>query len=163
MISILLPQTPNYNVITFFCTIKLCLTKEIVNSLRVNAILNALVPLPGDGAWHSLYKRWDTWRTFKSCLWAGTLPHVVFSVFLQLSEGTATQQTLHGLQPFTTYSIGVEACTCFNCCSKGPTAELRTHPAPPSGLSSPQIQMLSSRTASFQWSPPLLPNGVIQR
>ncbi|XP_040491950.1 usherin [Ursus maritimus] len=79
-----------------------------------------------------------------------------------LSEGMATQQTLHGLQPFTTYSIGVEACTCFNCCSKGPTAELRTHPAPPSGLSSPQIQTLSSRTASFQWSPPLFPNGVIQ-
>uniref|UniRef100_A0A673TE79 Usherin n=1 Tax=Suricata suricatta TaxID=37032 RepID=A0A673TE79_SURSU len=79
-----------------------------------------------------------------------------------LSEGTATQQTLHGLQPFTTYSIGVEACTCFNCCSKGPTAELRTHPAPPSGLSSPQIQTLSSRAASFQWSRPLFPNGVIQ-
>ncbi|XP_025748029.1 usherin [Callorhinus ursinus] len=79
-----------------------------------------------------------------------------------LSEGMATQQTLHGLQPFTTYSVGVEACTCFNCCSKGPTAELRTHPAPPSGLSSPQIQTLSSRTGSFRWSPPLFPNGVIQ-
>ncbi|KAM9109657.1 usherin isoform 1-T1 [Megaptera novaeangliae] len=79
-----------------------------------------------------------------------------------LAEGLATQQTLHGLQPFTTYSIGVEACTCFNCCSQGPTAELRTHPAPPSGLSSPQIQTLASRTASFQWSPPLFPNGVIQ-
>ncbi|XP_058895005.1 usherin [Kogia breviceps] len=79
-----------------------------------------------------------------------------------LSEGLATQQTLHGLQPFTTYSIGVEACTCFNCCSQGPTAELRTPPAPPSGLSSPQIQTLASRTASFQWSPPLFPNGVIQ-
>ncbi|ELW55473.1 Usherin [Tupaia chinensis] len=79
-----------------------------------------------------------------------------------LSEGMATQQTLHDLQPFTTYSIGVEACTCFNCCSKGPTAELKTHPAPPSGLSSPQIQTLASRTASFQWNPPLFPNGVIQ-
>ncbi|KAM9212500.1 usherin [Dugong dugon] len=79
-----------------------------------------------------------------------------------LSEGTATQQTLHGLQPFTTYSIGVEVCTCFNCCSKGPTADLRTQPASPSGLPSPQIQTLASRTASFQWSPPLSPNGVIQ-
>ncbi|XP_002760562.4 usherin [Callithrix jacchus] len=78
-----------------------------------------------------------------------------------LSEGMATQQTLHGLQPFTNYSIGVEACTCFNCCSKGPTVELRTHPAPPSGLSSPQIETLASRTASFQWSPPMFPNGVI--
>ncbi|KAI5940642.1 Usherin [Manis javanica] len=79
-----------------------------------------------------------------------------------LSEGMATRQTLRGLQPFTVYSIGVEACTCFNCCSKGPTAELRTPPAPPSGLSSPQIQTLTSRTAFFQWSPPLFPNGVIQ-
>ncbi|XP_006890633.1 PREDICTED: usherin [Elephantulus edwardii] len=82
-------------------------------------------------------------------------------VVMVLSEGTTTQQTLHGLQPFTAYSIGVEACTCFNCCSKGPTAELRTHPAPPLGLPSPQIQTLASRTASFQWSPPLSPNGVI--
>ncbi|XP_016076620.1 PREDICTED: usherin [Miniopterus natalensis] len=79
-----------------------------------------------------------------------------------LSEGLATQQTLQGLRPFTSYSIGVEACTCFNCCSKGPTAELRTHPAPPSGVPSPQVQALASRTASFQWSPPLYPNGVIQ-
>ncbi|KAM8817678.1 usherin isoform 1-T1 [Rhynchonycteris naso] len=78
-----------------------------------------------------------------------------------LSEGMATQQMLHGLQPFTTYAIGVEACTCFSCCSKGPTAELRTQPAPPMGLSSPQIQTLASRTASFQWAAPLNPNGVI--
>ncbi|KAM5238832.1 usherin [Ctenodactylus gundi] len=79
-----------------------------------------------------------------------------------LSEGTVTQQTLHGLKPFTSYSIGVEACTCFNCCSRGPTAELRTRPAPPSGVTSPQVQALTSRTASFQWRPPLFPNGVIQ-
>nr|XP_019599683.1 PREDICTED: usherin isoform X2 [Rhinolophus sinicus] len=79
-----------------------------------------------------------------------------------LSEGRATQQTLHGLQPFTTYLVGVEACTCFNCCRKGPMAELRTHPAPPAGQSSPHIQTLASRTASFRWSPPLFPNGVIQ-
>ncbi|KAG8518191.1 Usherin, partial [Galemys pyrenaicus] len=79
-----------------------------------------------------------------------------------LSEGRATQQTLHSLLPFTAYSVGVEACTCFNCCSKGPTAQLRTQPAAPSGLSSPQIKTLASRMASFQWSAPLLPNGVIQ-
>ncbi|XP_004685295.1 PREDICTED: LOW QUALITY PROTEIN: usherin [Condylura cristata] len=79
-----------------------------------------------------------------------------------LSEGTATQQTLHHLQPFTTYSVGVEACTCFSCCSKGPTAQLRTQPAPPSKLSSPQVKTLASRMVSFQWSAPFLPNGVIQ-
>ncbi|XP_059533348.1 usherin [Myotis daubentonii] len=81
---------------------------------------------------------------------------------LVLSEGPAAQQTLRGLQPFTTYSVGVEACTCFKCCSRGPTAELRTHPAPPAGVASPHIQALASRTASFLWSPPLFPNGIIQ-
>ncbi|XP_058131204.1 usherin [Dasypus novemcinctus] len=83
-------------------------------------------------------------------------------VEMVLSEGTATQQTLHGLQPFTAYTIGVEACTCFNCCSRGPTAELRTHPAPPAGLPSPQIQTLASRTAFCQWRPPRFPNGVVE-
>ncbi|EGV92555.1 Usherin [Cricetulus griseus] len=78
-----------------------------------------------------------------------------------LSEGMATQQTLHDLRPFTTYAIGVEACTCFNCCSRGPTAKLTTHPAPPAGLSPPQVQTLGSRMASFQWTPPRLPNGAI--
>ncbi|ELK32172.1 Usherin [Myotis davidii] len=81
---------------------------------------------------------------------------------LVLSEGPAAQQTLRGLQPFTTYSVGVEACTCFNCCSRGPTAELRTRPAPPAGVASPHIQALASRTASVLWSPPLFPNGIIQ-
>ncbi|XP_028616049.1 usherin isoform X2 [Grammomys surdaster] len=81
--------------------------------------------------------------------------------YITLSEGVATQQTLHDLRPFTTYTIGVEACTCFNCCSRGPTAELKTHPAPPSGLSPPQVQTLGSRMASFQWTHPRLPNGVI--
>eukprot|EP00076_Gallus_gallus_P047875 XP_419417.4 usherin isoform X2 [Gallus gallus] len=78
-----------------------------------------------------------------------------------LSEGTATQQTIHGLKPFTTYSIGVEACTCFNCCSKGPTAQITTQPAPPSEQPPPQIRAVTSRNASFQWSGPQSPNGIV--
>uniref|UniRef100_A0A8C6NEI0 Usherin n=1 Tax=Melopsittacus undulatus TaxID=13146 RepID=A0A8C6NEI0_MELUD len=78
-----------------------------------------------------------------------------------LSEGTATQQTIHGLKPFTTYSIGVEACTCFNCCSKGPMAQITTQPAPPSEQPPPQIRTVSSRNASFQWSAPQSPNGIV--
>ncbi|XP_040523223.1 usherin isoform X2 [Gallus gallus] len=78
-----------------------------------------------------------------------------------LSEGTATQQTIHGLKPFTTYSIGVEACTCFNCCSKGPTAQITTQPAPPSEQPPPQIRAVTSRNASFQWSAPQSPNGIV--
>uniref|UniRef100_A0A8B9DD56 Usherin n=1 Tax=Anser cygnoides TaxID=8845 RepID=A0A8B9DD56_ANSCY len=78
-----------------------------------------------------------------------------------LSEGTATQQTIHGLKPFTTYSIGVEACTCFNCCSKGPMAQITTQPAPPSEQPPPQIRTVTSRNASFQWSAPQSPNGIV--
>ncbi|XP_065600248.1 usherin [Cyrtonyx montezumae] len=78
-----------------------------------------------------------------------------------LSEGTATQQTIHGLKPFTTYSIGVEACTCFNCCSKGPMAQITTQPAPPSEQPPPQIRAVTSRNASFQWSAPQSPNGIV--
>ncbi|XP_013375386.1 PREDICTED: usherin isoform X1 [Chinchilla lanigera] len=109
------------------------------------AVLNISVPAKPNGN-ISLY------RLFSNT--SGTL--------VVLSEGTAAQQTLHDLRPFTTYSVGVEACTCFNCCSRGPTAELRTRPAPPSSPASPRVQQLGSRTASFQWGPPLFPNGVLQ-
>ncbi|XP_062981457.1 usherin [Elgaria multicarinata webbii] len=80
-----------------------------------------------------------------------------------LSEGTATQQTIHGLKPFTTYSVGVEACTCFNCCSKGPVAQVTTQPAPPSHQPPPSAYSLSSRNASFRWDAPLEPNGIVRR
>ncbi|KAF7254214.1 Usherin, partial [Varanus komodoensis] len=82
---------------------------------------------------------------------------------VQLSEGTATQQTIHGLKPFTTYSVGVEACTCFNCCSKGPMAQVTTQPAPPAEQPPPHVHSMSSRVASFQWDAPQEPNGIVGR
>ncbi|XP_053139313.1 usherin [Hemicordylus capensis] len=80
-----------------------------------------------------------------------------------LSEGTSTQQTIHGLKPFTTYSVGVEACTCFNCCSKGPVAQLTTQPAPPSEQPPPYVRSMTSRNASLQWDAPREPNGIVRR
>ncbi|XP_028580478.2 usherin [Podarcis muralis] len=80
-----------------------------------------------------------------------------------LSEGTATQQTIHGLRPFTTYSVGVEACTCFSCCSKGPVAHVTTQPAPPSQQPPPFIHSMTSRNASLQWDAPREPNGIVRR
>lgn len=43
------------------------------------------------------------------------LPKVsLYSIlFLQLSEGTSHQQTLHDLQPYTQYWVGIEACSCY--------------------------------------------------
>uniref|UniRef100_A0ABM5FBM8 Usherin n=1 Tax=Pogona vitticeps TaxID=103695 RepID=A0ABM5FBM8_9SAUR len=80
-----------------------------------------------------------------------------------LSEGTATQQTIHGLKPFTTYSVGVEACTCFSCCSKGPVAQVTTQPAPPAQQPPPYVDSMTSRTASFHWDAPQEPNGIVRR
>ncbi|XP_060897032.1 usherin [Labrus mixtus] len=79
-----------------------------------------------------------------------------------LSEGTSHQQTLHGLRPYTQYWVGVEACTCYQCCSRGLLTELRTLAAPPAQQPPPQPVTLTSRSIQLQWDEPLAPNGVIE-
>ncbi|KAL7861387.1 hypothetical protein SRHO_G00128280 [Serrasalmus rhombeus] len=81
---------------------------------------------------------------------------------LLLSEGTSRQQTLHGLMPFTVYSVGVEACTCFLCCSRGPLSELRTQASAPAQQPPPRPVTLTSRWALVEWDEPLQPNGIIE-
>lgn len=82
---------------------------------------------------------------------------------MELSEGTSHQQTLHGLRPFTVYSVGVEACTCFLCCSRGPLSELRTQASAPAHQSPPRPVALTSSSALVEWDMPLQPNGIIER
>ncbi|XP_074481361.1 usherin [Sebastes fasciatus] len=79
-----------------------------------------------------------------------------------LSEGTSHQQTLHGLRPYTQYWVGVEACTCYQCCSQGPLSELRTLAAPPAHQPPPRPVTLTSRSVQLEWDEPLAPNGVIE-
>ncbi|KAK2920361.1 hypothetical protein Q8A73_002565 [Channa argus] len=79
-----------------------------------------------------------------------------------LSEGTSHQQTLHGLRPYTQYWVGVEACTCYQCCSRGPLSELHTLAAPPAHQPPPHPVTVTSRTAQLDWDEPLAPNGVIE-
>ncbi|RXN19458.1 usherin [Labeo rohita] len=79
-----------------------------------------------------------------------------------LSEGTSHQQTLHGLRPFTVYSVGVEACTCFLCCGRGPLSELRTQASAPAQQPPPRLVALTSRSALVEWDMPLQPNGIIE-
>ncbi|KAF7704133.1 hypothetical protein HF521_021205 [Silurus meridionalis] len=80
-----------------------------------------------------------------------------------LSEGTSRQQKLHGLMPFTTYSVRVEACTCFLCCSRGPESELHTQASVPFQQPPPRPVTLTSRFALLEWDEPLQPNGIIER
>ncbi|XP_075319241.1 usherin [Odontesthes bonariensis] len=79
-----------------------------------------------------------------------------------LSEGTSHQQTLHGLHPYTHYWVGVEACTCYQCCSQGPLRKLHTLAAPPAGQPPPRLVTLTSRSIQMEWDEPLAPNGVIE-
>ncbi|XP_044201958.1 usherin [Thunnus albacares] len=79
-----------------------------------------------------------------------------------LSEGTSHQQTLHGLRPYTQYWVGVEACTCYQCCSQGPLSELHTLAAPPAHQPPPHPITLTSRSVQLEWDEPLAPNGVIE-
>ncbi|XP_046887280.1 usherin-like [Hypomesus transpacificus] len=72
------------------------------------------------------------------------------------------QQTLHGLSPYSQYWVCVEACTCYQCCSQGPLAELHTQAAPPTGQPRPRLLTLTSRSAQLEWDWPLSPNGVIE-
>ncbi|XP_062863133.1 usherin [Trichomycterus rosablanca] len=81
---------------------------------------------------------------------------------LLLSEGTSRQQTLHDLAPFTIYSVGVEACTCFLCCTRGPVSELRTQASAPSQQPPPRPVTVACRSALLEWDEPLQPNGVIE-
>ncbi|AWP01780.1 putative usherin-like [Scophthalmus maximus] len=79
-----------------------------------------------------------------------------------LSEGTSHQQTLHGLLPYTQYLVGVEACTCYQCCSRGPLSELHTPAAAPAHQPPPRPVTLTSRSVQLDWDEPLAPNGVIE-
>ncbi|XP_030630773.1 LOW QUALITY PROTEIN: usherin [Chanos chanos] len=81
---------------------------------------------------------------------------------LLLSEGTSRQQTLHGLRPFTLYSVGVEACTCLMCCSRGPLSELHTQASSPTQQPPPRPVSITSRSALLEWDQPLYPNGIIE-
>ncbi|CAL8351755.1 unnamed protein product [Merluccius merluccius] len=84
------------------------------------------------------------------------------NTYILLSEGTSHQQTLHGLSPYTLYWVGVEACTCYQCCSRGPLSQLRTPPAPPAHQPPPRPRSLTSRSVQLEWDGPLAPNGVIE-
>ncbi|XP_068172657.1 usherin isoform X1 [Antennarius striatus] len=79
-----------------------------------------------------------------------------------LSEGTSQRQTLHGLRPYTQYWVGVEACSCYQCCSRGPVAELHTQAAPPAQQPPPHPVTLTSHSVQLEWDEPLAPNGVIE-
>nr|XP_032803561.1 usherin [Petromyzon marinus] len=80
---------------------------------------------------------------------------------MMLSEGASVEQEIHGLEPFSTYSVYVQVCTCLRCCADGPPARLQTLPATPTGQPAPAPSAVGSRAASLAWSDPTRPNGIM--
>lgn len=75
-------------------------------------------------------------------------------------DGSATMTTIQNLEPFTTYSVQLVACT-FVACSFGEIQSLMTAMIAPSDQPAPILTILSARSVSIQWEPPSRPNGEI--
>lgn len=74
----------------------------------------------------------------------------------------STTQRFTNLQPFTNYTVSVQACTVIGCTSVGPRT-VQTLESIPFLIASPVPSPLSPTSVSIIWSPPAVPNGVIIR
>ncbi|ELU01149.1 hypothetical protein CAPTEDRAFT_219707 [Capitella teleta] len=69
------------------------------------------------------------------------------------------------LQPWTTFSYRVEACT-SNGCTLSDSSSVRTLEAPPEGLAIPRLTAIANAFGAMEsvfaeWAPPVSPNGII--
>ena len=64
------------------------------------------------------------------------------------------------LDPFTTYSYAIQACTAGGCTNSS-SASATTLEDLPEGFATPVLSALSATEISVQWSPPVRPNGAI--
>ena len=93
-------------------------------------------------------------------------PNGVIREYLVLLDGVLEHQThltIHRvtrLQPFTTYSLQLAACTSAGC-TYGIVQLAATDEATPVGLAAPSVTPLSARRVEVSWSPPSQPNGII--
>ncbi|GFO50464.1 usherin, partial [Plakobranchus ocellatus] len=67
-----------------------------------------------------------------------------------------------GLQPYTVYSVSMEACTVF-ACTTSPSTPGTTAEAPPQGQPAPVLISVGSTELQISWTNPDRPNGIIQR
>uniref|UniRef100_A0A3B1J7A9 Usher syndrome 2A (autosomal recessive, mild) n=1 Tax=Astyanax mexicanus TaxID=7994 RepID=A0A3B1J7A9_ASTMX len=77
-------------------------------------------------------------------------------------QGTLTEVTVDGLQPFTRYVFSLQACTNGGC-ARSDNLTLLTAQISPQRQPPPRVAMLSSTELQVDWDPPDLPNGIIIR
>ena len=96
------------------------------------------------------------------------VPHGVVSEYRILLDGatvyrdSALTYTVPRLQPFTSYSIQLAACTSIGC-AFGRVQSATTAEVSPAGLIPPSLANLAGTTVRVSWSPPAQPNGIITR
>lgn len=73
-------------------------------------------------------------------------------------SGLSTQAVVTGLQPFTQYTVVLEACSSGGCTSTPPLSFL-TAAAPPQNQPPPTISTLGPHSLQAYWEPPSQPNG----
>lgn len=85
---------------------------------------------------------------------------VIVDTLLERPAGLGRQFTATGLQPFTSYTFQIKACTVRGC-GVGERASAKTLEAPPQGQHPPGLVALSDAIVKVTWRPPALPNGII--
>ena len=76
--------------------------------------------------------------------------------------GSASEFNATSLQPFTTYSFEIEACTSVGCARSARVAAT-TLEAAPLGVAPPTLTVLSATSIDVQWTVPSTTNGVVLR
>ena len=79
---------------------------------------------------------------------------------VQVYRNSPTTYTVSRLQPFTSYTLQLAACTSAGC-TFGNLQTATTAEAAPAGLAPPTVMSLSPRRVEVSWSPPSVPNGII--
>lgn len=75
-------------------------------------------------------------------------------------SGLARQFLFRRLEPYTVYTLVLEACTETGCTRSAPQ-RVTTEEAAPSSQPAPTVLQVQSRSVELRWSPPVQPNGRI--
>ena len=87
--------------------------------------------------------------------------YVVYSEGVRVYSGTSRSFNLRQrLQPFTSYTFQLEACTSAGC-TNGSIQNITTAEIPPEFLQAPVFTAISSTYVTLEWQPPALPYGLI--
>lgn len=75
-------------------------------------------------------------------------------------SGLARQFLFRRLEPYTEYTLLLEACTEAGC-TRTASQRVTTEEAPPASQQAPTLQRVYARSVELHWSPPVQPNGRI--